>query len=157
MAATTVSPPVGPDEAELCYGYGVFLQLLDDLQDVRADRAAGHTTLFTIAAREGTLDRVTGRLHRFMSQVLSRSPRVAGPAHADRRDLVLRSCTCLLVGSIARHRDLFGGAFLRDVEERWPFSLAAMSRLHRSAGRRFRRVAREMSRRSTVGSAFELL
>jgi len=152
-----VRADLGPDEAELCFGYGVFLQLLDDLQDVHDDREAGHTTRFTIAAAEGTLDRVTGRLHRFMSRIMSRSPRIAGPAHADRRDLILRSCTCLLVASIARHRGLFGPAFLRDVEERWPLSLAGMTRLHETAARRFRRVGREMSRRTTADSALDLL
>jgi hypothetical protein len=145
------------EEQELCFGYGVFLQLLDDLQDVRADREAGHATLFTIAAGEGALDHLAGRLHRFMERVLEGSSRIAGPAYADRRDLVLRSCTFLLVGSIARHRRLFSGSFLRTVEKRWPFDLASMTRLHRTAARRLRGVGRELARRSGPRSLLELL
>ena len=148
---------IRPGEAGLCFGYGVFLQLLDDLQDVVADGDAGHTTLFTIAAREGTLDRVTGRLHRFMRAVADGSACIAGPAHADRRDLILRNCTFLMVGSIAQHRPLFGRSFLRHVEERWPFELAAMSRLGQVAGCRFRRIGREMARRRALRSLLDLL
>jgi hypothetical protein len=102
-----VQGDLGPGEPELCFGYGVFLQLLDDLQDVGDDGQAGHATLFTIAARKGTLDRLAGRLHRFMRGVLRRSPRLAGPAYADRKDLILRNCTFLFVGAVAEHRDLF--------------------------------------------------
>jgi hypothetical protein len=145
------------DEAELCFGYGVFLQLLDDLQDVRTDTDAGHVTLFTMAARHGTLDRVAGRLHRFMNLVMLGSPRIAGLAHADRRDLVLRSCTFLLVGSIARNRSLFGRSFVRQVEECWPFTLATASRLQETAERRFRRVGGDLVRRKGASSLLELL
>jgi hypothetical protein len=152
-----VQGDLSAEEQELCFGYGVFLQLLDDLQDVRDDREAGHTTLFTIAAREGTLDQSTGRLYEFMTRVLGRSPCIAGPAYAERRDLVFRNCTFLLVGSIARHRRLFSRPFLRAVEKRWPFDLASMSRLQRTAARRFRRVRRELARRSGARSLLELL
>jgi len=152
-----VQGDLDPEEEELCFGYGVFLQLLDDLQDLRADREAGHTTLFTIAARAGTLERVTGRLHRVMSRVLGDSARIAGPGWADRKDLILRNCTFLMVGSIAEHRDLFRRSFLRGLEERWPFDLASMTRLHRTAARRFHRVGRELSRRTGTRSLLDLL
>lgn len=43
---------LGPGEAELCFGYGVFLQLLDDLQDVAADEARRSAALPLRAALE---------------------------------------------------------------------------------------------------------
>ena len=55
--------PAGPDR-RFAFGYGVFLQLLDDLQDVEADLAAGHQTLFTRAAARGVLDEPAARLAR---------------------------------------------------------------------------------------------
>jgi hypothetical protein len=148
---------LGPEEEELCFGYGVFLQLLDDLQDVSSDRDVGHTTLFTIAAREGTLDAVTGRLHGFMERIMGRWERWTSPERVDGCDLVLRNCTFLMVGSIARHRRLFGRRFLEGIEERWPLTLAAMSRLGRKAERLFRRVGRELSRRNGMASPVDLL
>jgi hypothetical protein len=152
-----VQGDLGPEEAELSFGYGVFLQLLDDLQDVHADREAGHATLFTIAARAGTLDRLAGRLHRFMSRVLCRSPRIAVPAYAARKDLILRNCTFLFVGAVAEHRDLFSPRFLRGIEERWPFDLVSMRRLRQVAARRYRGVARALARRTGARSPLDLL
>jgi len=152
-----VAGRLSPEESELCFGYGVFLQLLDDLQDCRVDRDAGHATLFTRAAATGTLDRVTGRLHRLMHRVLGESPRLAGPAFSARKDLILRNCTALLVGAVGAHRRRFGPSFLRQVEGRWPVDFTSMSRLRRLADRRFRGVARVLSRRSGRDSVLDLL
>jgi hypothetical protein len=152
-----VQGDLAPEDEELCFGYGVFLQLLDDLQDVDSDRDAGHTTLFTIAAGDGALDAVTSRLYGFMRRVMDRWLGRTGPGRADACDLVLRNCTFLMVGSMARHRRLFTRPFLDRIEERWPFTLAAMSRLGRLAERRFRRVGRRLSRRKGTDSLLDLI
>jgi hypothetical protein len=145
------------EDEELCFGYGVFLQLLDDLQDVCSDREAGHTTLFTLAARDGSLDAVTSRLHGFMKGVMGRWERRVGPERADGCDLILRSCTLLMVGSIAQHQRLFTRSFLDGIEERWPVTLAAMLRLGEIARRRFRRVGQDLSRRHAATWPLDLL
>jgi len=152
-----VAGELSPEAAELCFGYGVFLQLLDDLQDCRADADAGHATLFTRAAARGTLDRLTGRLHRFMRRVLDDSSRLRAPEYDDRKDLILRNCTFLLVGAVAEQQELFSQPFRRSLEERWPLDFASISRLRRRATRRYRKVARVLSRRNAVDSPFDLL
>ena len=67
-----------PAEERFAFGYGVFLQLLDDLQDVTIDLAAEHHTLFTLAARRGTLDDLTARLLDFIDIVLDQTRVDAG-------------------------------------------------------------------------------
>jgi len=146
-----------PEEEDACFGYGVFLQLLDDLQDCGTDREAGHATLFTRAAARGSLDRPTGRLYRFMHRVLDGSPRLRGTALADRRDLVLRNCTMLLVAAVGDQRGRFSEAFVRAVEERWPLDFDSMARLRHLARRRYRQVSALLSRTRHVESPLDLL
>ena len=98
-------------EAEFCFGYGVFLQLLDDLQDARADAQAGHATLFSTATPP--LDRLAGRLYRFMHRVVEGSERFGGPVFAARRDLILRNCRTLLIGAVAEEPRLFSRSLPR--------------------------------------------
>jgi hypothetical protein len=126
------------DDAErrFAFGYGVFLQLLDDLQDVEADLAAGHQTLFTRAAASGALDAPAARLARFVDRVLDAEP-LADEAAAERRDLVRRNCRALLVASVAAQPRRFTWRFRRAIERRWPFTLGAMRRLRARAERRF--------------------
>jgi hypothetical protein len=146
---------LAPAEADFCFGYGVFLQLLDDLQDARADRRAGHATLFSTA--EPPLDRLASRLYRFMHRVVDESERFHGDRFAARRDLILRNCGSLLVGAVAEEPRLFSRPFRRSLERHWPFGFGALRRLRRFADRRLRHAASEMRRRRGVESLFDLL
>jgi len=99
LAAGTLSA----EEAEFCFGYGVFLQLIDDLQDVVDDQRAGHATIFSQSAGHWPLDRLASRLFRLIARVIDESPRFNGPRFAQQKDLIRRNCTFLLVGSIAEN------------------------------------------------------
>jgi len=128
-----VAGEMSHSEIEFCFGYGVFLQLLDDLQDVCADREASHATLFTRCAERGPLDRPTSQLYRFMHRVVDSSERFSSPRYTDLKDLILRNCTFLLVGAVAENPRLFSRRFRRSLERRWPFRFASMRRLRRRA------------------------
>jgi hypothetical protein len=140
-----------PLEERFAFGYGVFLQLLDDLQDVEADLAAGHETLFTRAARRGPLDEVAARLARFIDTALLRNGRFHGPAFTDRLDLIRRNCLALLVGSVAEHPKRFSRWFRRDLARQWPVSFRSHRSLRRRALLRWSRVqSKALGRRSTT-------
>jgi hypothetical protein len=145
----------GPLEERFAFGYGVFLQLLDDLQDVGADLAAGHQTLFTRAASRGPLDADAARLARFVDAVLDGSEILGSPALADRKDLIRRNCRSLLVGAVAEQPGRFTRRFRRAVESQWPFSLRSLRRLRRRAERRFTEVGRSLRRRTGAASLLD--
>lgn len=129
-----------PLEERFAFGYGVCLQLLDDLQDVEADLAVGHETLFTRATRRVALDELAARLVRFIDAVLLRNRRFDGPAFTDRIDLIRRNCLALLVGSVAEHPNRFSRRFRRDLARQWPVSFRSHRRLRRRALARWSRV-----------------
>lgn len=132
------------EEERLAFGYGVFLQLLDDLQDVAADLAARHETVFSRAARRGSLDAVTGRLAAFIDRILDGGGLLRGPAFADRRDLVRRNSHALLVGSVAEQEHRFSWSFRRSLAAQWPLSLRSCRRLRRRAATRWERTTKAL-------------
>jgi hypothetical protein len=144
-----------PSEERFAFGYGVFLQLLDDLQDVEADLLAGHETVFTRAAGRGPLDSVAARLARFIHERLDGAHRFARPAFADRRDLIRRNCMSLLVGAVAEQPGRFTRRFRRRLAHQWPLSLGGMRRLRRRAQRSFRRAAATLEERTGRASLLE--
>lgn len=146
-----------PAEERFAFGYGVFLRLLDDLQDVGTDLEAGHQTLFTIAAQRGPLDRMTAQLIHFMDRVLDTTGSVGSSEQADCMDLIRRNCRSLVVGVIAEHPERFTRPFRRAVETHWPLGLAAIRRLRRRAHRRFDATAQHIRRRHHGASPLELL
>jgi hypothetical protein len=143
-------------EESFAFGFGVCLQLLDDLQDVEPDLEAGHQTLFTRTARLGPLDEPTARLARFIDEVLEGAEVVAGPAYADRRDLIRRNCRTLLVGAVAEQPSRFTRRFRRAIERRWPLSLHALRRLRRRAQTRARQASCSLRRRAGTSSLLDL-
>jgi hypothetical protein len=151
-----VSGRPSPTEERFAFGYGVFLQLLDDLQDVAPDLEAGHQTLFTRAALRGPLDEPTARLVRYIDRVLDGEPTLAGPAYAERKDLIRRNCRTLLVGAVAEQEARFTRRFRHRVQDQWPFSFRALRRLRRRAERRFERAASALRRRTGVPSLLDL-
>jgi hypothetical protein len=143
------------DEERFAFGYGVFLQLLDDLQDVESDLVAGHQTAFAAAARRGPLDAPAARLAHFVDDVLGASPLLERPGAADRRDLIRRNCLTLLVGAVAEQPRRFTRRFRREIERQWPFSLGAQHRLRRRAEARFRGAARRLQERTGASSLLD--
>lgn len=142
-------------EERFAFGYGVFLQLLDDLQDAQRDRDAGHQTLFTSAASRGPLDAPAARLACFIDRVLDEH--LAGGEKADRKDLVRRNCQGLLAGAVADQPSLFTRAFRRSLSRQCAISLPAMRRLRGRARRRFRDASHAHERRTGLGLLDALL
>jgi hypothetical protein len=152
-----VAPAASPGEERFAFGYGVFLQLLDDLQDVTVDLAAEHDTLFTVAARHGTLDTLTARLVSFIDIVLDEDRAGASTATADCLDLIRRNCHSMLVGVVAQQPTMFSAPFRRSIERQWPLGLWAMRRLRQRAQGRFQATAQRLQARRGVSSPLELL
>ena len=135
------------EEADFLFGYGVFLQFLDDLQDAATDREAHHMTLFSQTAGRWPLDRLASRLVAYIRSVLANAPRFAGLRLAAVRDLIERNCLFLLVGAIAENQDLFSRAYVRALEEQWPLDFAAMRKLRRRGQKKSGRVLQVLRRR----------
>ena len=137
------------EEAEFLFGYGVALQLLDDLQDAAEDRAAGHRTLFSTAAGRRPLDDSTSRLARFTRRVLAPADGFDAPGWDVVAGLMRGNCPLLLLQAVADQRRLFTAAYVRRLERYFPVRFAALPRLRRRAQRRWRRT--EAALRRTKG------
>ncbi len=121
---------LSPDEAEFSFGYGVFLQFIDDLQDVEEDVRNGHQTLFTLAASRGALDAMANRLHRFVDDVLTSCRPSVLHRTGTLTELVRRSCRVLILESIAQCPGLYSESYSRNVERYSPMRFAQIRRLH---------------------------
>jgi hypothetical protein len=120
-----------PAEEDFCFGFGTFLQLADDLQDVSEDIRSGHRTLFTVAAGQGVLDGLVLKLQGYIRSVLRRNSGL----HADRMEflaaLIRRSCFLMNIGSAGRSPEYFSRGFLRACQARFPVRFSYL----RKAGR----------------------
>lgn len=83
------------DEMNFSFGYGAFLQLLDDLQDIECDREDHHWTLFSIKHQEEIYDKEIMKLLCYIDTVLTKYT-VQSP-HEEKLKKIIRECTRLMI------------------------------------------------------------
>jgi hypothetical protein len=154
--AWLVAGTLQPAEAEFAFGYGVFLQLLDDLQDTRRDRDAGHMTVFSQSAGRWPLDRLAGRLWRLIGRLTDEPPRFAAPQYDDRHDLIRRTARGCWSAPSRNTRICFTPPFVAALERRWVIDFTALRRLRRMASKRYTRP-RERLQRQGIGGLLDLV
>lgn len=119
---------LAPAEASFVFNWGVFLQLADDLQDVREDSHDGALTLFSDAAGREPLDELTNRTFHFARRVMGQMEEVttAGPAAPTPRlralkELIRGSATSVLIRSAGEAGEFFSRGYLDELETHSPF------------------------------------
>lgn len=153
-----LNPETPPLQADFIFGYGVFLQLLDDLQDVGRDHACQHSTLFTDAVRRNTdLDSLADRMFCFMHQVLERVARFSSAESCLMRELIFRNCVLLMHQSIARHQTHFSDEFLRLSQRCSPLGYEYLSTSSDRLQRSFQRAKLAFARQHGDTSIYSVL
>ena len=125
-----VSGTLGADSLHALFGYGVVLQFIDDLQDIREDTASGHSTMFTRISRSGSLDDVTGKLMNFTCSTIRLLDGSSPGSGCSLSGLIEGSCMFLILEAIARYSHLFSGSYIRSVEEFSPLRFSYLGGLH---------------------------
>ena len=142
--ACLVAGSLSPDEARVAIGWGVLLQLVDDLQDIQQDLRDGNLTVFTESAaclRSGPppgmpLDDLTTRALNFGYGVMRQVDRMpsdhsaikdAAPKHKSLKEMIRMSSSLLLIWSAGESAKLYTGNYLADLETHSPFRFATLA------------------------------
>jgi hypothetical protein len=129
-------------QVEFAFGWGVFLQLADDLQDLPEDGSAGIATLFSQAAGRVTLDGLTSRLLRFGDAVLARLNSFEGEQLGPLKHLIRDSASTLIIAAAGAARAFYTPAYITDLERRSRFRFSYLDRCRS----RFLRSSEPLSR-----------
>jgi hypothetical protein len=144
-------------EADFFFGFGVLLQLQDDLQDLQQDRCSQRWTIFSRIAEETRLDAVTSRLCHFMGSVLERSGRFSDARYATLKELIGNNCLVLMLQSIAINSSHYSRDYLRYMESFSPLSFSYLRKLRPRLEKRHAGVLASFRRRSSPISVYDLL
>lgn len=140
-------------QAEFLFGWGAFLQLVDDLQDVRHDYGDGLLTVFSQTAGRWPLDALTKRTFDFGAQVLERLDCFDAPGLEPLKELMRRSATMLLVDAAGRSGRFHTGRYLRELESHSPFRFSFLRKTRRKLARQRDSLMRLVEAFATPGDA----
>lgn len=138
-------------EAErFAFFWGVFLQLADDLQDLREDRASGAVTLFTEAAGREPLDALTAKTLHFGMMVMREMERLphepvfegredwSGPL----KDLIRASSRSVVIRSAGELDEFYSPECLAALERYSPCRFAFLRERRKQMAQRRAATAR---------------
>jgi hypothetical protein len=145
------------DEAEFMFAYGVLLQLMDDLQDLRDDLANRHMTIFTRETGLGPLDEVTARLWAFTQKVLWSFSRFASAQPCSLKSLIQDNLRLLLVQTVARNLEFYTPDFVMRVEASSPVRFCYLAAQEQTLAGRYSQVLASIRQSRRIDSLFEML
>jgi len=121
-----------PSRRHVAYSFffGVGLQIVDDLQDVKDDAADGQQTLFTVPylVAGDHIDFGMRRLCNFLARVLRPDER-KGEADRTLKEGMQAMCFAMALKALVRAQYLFTPAFIKEAERFGPLPLPAMAKL----------------------------
>jgi len=116
-----VNGTLTPQQEAFCFGFGVFLQYVDDIQDLVEDREGKLETFFTRACSLGSLDEWTNRTFSYMDTVLNELDCFPEENQWAMKGLMGKSIRFLLNEAIAKHPELWSEQYVSQWEAYSPF------------------------------------
>jgi hypothetical protein len=123
-----------PADEDFCFGFGTFLQLADDLQDITEDAGCGHRTLFTSQAGGAPLDGQAVKLGRYLGAVLERARPGATVRRSALCDAIGRGLSLMFLESVGKHPKYFSRSFVRRSKQHFPVRFSYLRKLRRRLG-----------------------
>jgi len=126
-----VAGRLDPADEDFCFGFGTFLQLADDLQDIAEDAARGHRTLFSRQAGRAPLDATAARLEGYLAAVLERAGAGAKLRRSALCDAIGSGMSLMFQESVGKHPGYFSRGFVRRARRAFPVRFSYLKKLRR--------------------------
>jgi hypothetical protein len=110
------------------YGFGAFLQLVDDIQDVGEDSKAGQMTVFSKASEKCSLDDFTSRTFCFGDLVFDMIGAFNGNKTGIFKALIKRSVGIMMVETILLNTENYTAAYVENAENFSPLSISYLQK-----------------------------
>lgn len=122
-----VKKEITEDDLIFYLEFGFFLQLADDLQDIREDSRAGHQTSLTLDVSSVCEEKTVNKMLHFVHQILH-------DFHAENdvfKNFVLNNCYQLIYSSAVGSREFFSLEYLEKLEKYLPVTYPFLEKMNR--------------------------
>jgi len=130
-----INGTLSPEEEYFMYGFGVYLQFIDDLQDVDSDSKEGVSTLFTQAAQMGKLESHWQKCLEFGKKLYGQ---LGCFNHSDFKTfegLMDKSTRFMLIESVGKNSAYYRDEFIRNTEQYSPIHFEYIKKRRKGVNR----------------------
>ena len=126
---------LSPQQARMLFGYGLFTQLMDDLEDIKQDLSEGCMTLFSQTVPYWPLDNLTNRIFHFRRAIFDNLNSFNSKGTSTLKELVSQCLDPLLIDIVGRAGNYYSRAYMREMEQHISFRFAALKKQRKKLGR----------------------
>ncbi len=115
-----VNKELTPADFHFYLGFGFFLQLADDLQDIKEDSGKGYQTLFTVDLTKEREEKLVNKLFHFLYRIMD----TYSAENDTFKNFVLASSNQLIYTSLCGSKEFFTPEYQRRIEMFLPITMA---------------------------------
>ena len=119
------------EQANFCFGFGAFLQLADDIQDLILDQKNDHATIFSLPAGKYSLDILANKLLNFIAETVEAKLDEADPGAKSLKELIRRNCSLLILEAIGKNRACYSRKYWQNIERHFPIRFSRLKKLRK--------------------------
>lgn len=137
-----VSGTLTEKEADFCFGFGTYLQLADDIQDLVLDRKNKHTTIFSYLTGRNSQDDLANKLLNFMAKSVDVKLDEGSQNEKALKDLILRNCALLILEAVGKNKTYYSRKYVCRMETYFPIRFSRLKRLRKKLHNKFLKDSR---------------
>jgi hypothetical protein len=111
-----------------CFGFGTFLQFIDDIQDLKEDMDGQLETIFTRAAKTSNLEEFTNRTLSFSNEVMTDLSCFQGEELEAMKGLMIKSLNFMTNEAVGLNQQYFSNEYSASFERYSPFSYSFLKK-----------------------------
>ncbi|MBE3089103.1 MAG: class 1 isoprenoid biosynthesis enzyme [Actinobacteria bacterium] len=123
-----VSSSLTESQERFLFGFGAYLQMVDDIQDVNKDSKAGLLTPFSQASQQTSLDELTNRTFNFGVRIMDQINCFKGSNLDSLKSLMEKSIKILLIESVGLNNEFYRRSYTQKIEEYSPFRFSYLKK-----------------------------
>lgn len=105
--------------------FGFFLQLADDLQDIKEDSLLGNQTIFTLELHSAEAEKIVNKMLHLVHHLFS----TYQAPNDDYKYFILTNCYLLMYTSVIGSKEFFSNEYLKNIEKYLPTSFPFLENL----------------------------
>lgn len=121
---------LSPEWIHFLLGYGILLQLADDLQDMYSDAEASHWTLFSTYYQQKTIDSQIEKLRNFAYKVFESFPGQATPSSTTLVKVMQKAVDYLIFDATIHVQKNCQKTYLQVLEKQFPVNVRQQEKLN---------------------------
>jgi len=138
-------------EINFMLGYGIMLQLCDDLQDVQEDIKNNNITIFSLTAKHWELDFITNKLINFIDNVIDVQLKdFHYEIKKDMDEFLKQNCLMLAFLSMSKSSKYFSEGYLNEIEKYMPFRFSFLKSIEKNSQKKLKKVKKKYSEEAFI-------